>query len=301
MGRKHHDTSTPADDSWTDTIAHNRRFPKRGASKRSSTGNSSGGSTFNVQSILGTYAVKCPVLEKAHEKHKAAEAVGGSSPVESRRRGSISDVQMMFEVHGLVQRKRKRDNEKKRDCDDEEEEMEDVEALEGSFDFGVVKGMCLIGGSRRGLREVVRTVEEDEENDNGEEEKEDERKPGDYPRVYQPDDEDEDVLTEDNNDDDENALPISPSRNRPLFEKNTFRQPKFFFEWRGHDLLASENVSRGPRSDCMGHLEFSSNACKDFKGTFSSERWGENVAFEGWKVRNKAVECPYAWGQFDVA
>jgi len=292
MGRKHHDNDTPADDSWTDTITHNRRFPKRGAAKRSSTGNSSSGSTFNVQSILGSYAVKCPVLEKAHEKHKAAEAAGGSSPVDRKRRGSVSDEQMMFEIHGLVQKKT-------RDCDGEE--TEDMEGLEGTFDFGVVKGMCLIGGSRRGLREVIQTVEEDEADDAEEEEEaEEERKPGDYPKVYQQDsDDDEGADTEP--DDDENAAPISPSRSRTMFEKNTFRQPKFFFEWRGHDLLSSENVSRGPRSDCMGHLEFSSNACKDFKGTFSSERWGENVAFEGWKVRNKAVECPYAWGQFDVA
>jgi len=300
MGRKHHSPTPAADGSWADTLTHNRRFPKRGAPKRTSAGVASN-STFNVQSILGSYAVKCSVLEKAHEKHKAAEAVGGSSPVDQKRRGSVSDVQMMFDIHGLVQRRRRQQD---RDRDDEgDAETEDMEGLEATFDFGVIKGMCLIGGSRRGLREVVQTVEADEEDDAAaaaeEAEEEEDRKPGDYPKVYAQSDDSEGDDTAD--DDDEDAAPISPSRSRTMFEKNTFRQPKFFFEWRGHDLLSSENVSRGPRSDCMGHLEFSSNACKDFKGTFSSERWGENVAFEGWKVRNKAVECAYAWGQFDTA
>lgn len=190
-----------------------------------------------------------------------------------------------------------------------------MEGLTASFDFGVLRGMALIGGSRRGLREVVGCVEAEEEaeiervrsaEEEAEESRERDREAGKYEKVYKSasDDEGEDDVEEDQDDsDDEEDEPSSPSTSRrPLFEKNTFRHPKFFFEWRGFDALSSSNVSRGPRSDCMGHLEFASSSCKEFKGTFSSERWGENVAFEGWKVRGgagKVGECPWAWGMFD--
>lgn len=189
-----------------------------------------------------------------------------------------------------------------------------MEGLVASFDFGVLRGMALVGGSRRGLREVVSTVEAEEEAEieriRSREEEEEGREREKYERVYKPVSDDEDEGDEDGDDDDEDGegeglrrVPSSPTTSRnALFEKNTFRHPKFFFEWRGFDALASSNVSRGPRSDCMGHLEFANASCKEFKGTFSSERWGENVAFEGWKVRSgggKTGECPYAWGMFD--
>ena len=252
--------------------------------------------------------MRCPALERANEHHATSDA---------------PPVQMTFDVHGLVRRRREpRSARGKKGIADD---GEDMEGLWASFAWGVLNGVVLIGGSRRGLREVVQTVEEMEEEDAEAmaaelAEREEESKGtvhgnGNYEKVYPNEDDDDDADEDDEDeeadddaeDDDGESIAQSelPPPQRPLFEKNTFRQPKFFFEWRGHDALSSTNVSRGPRSDHMGHLEFSSGACKEFKGVFSSERWGEHVAFEGWKVRGAGKgggagsRCPHTWGEFD--
>jgi len=308
MPRRNAPPDTDSPPSWVETTTNHRRFPKRGvaSSSTSTSASTSSHSAFSVSSILGTYAVRCPALERANEHHATSDA---------------PPVQMTFDVHGVVRRRRPGSaNGRKGHADDGEE----MEGLWASFAWGVLNGVVLIGGSRRGLREIVQTVEEMEEEDAEAmaaelAEREEEQKGighgnGNYEKVYpdeddeevDEDDEDEEADDDEDGDDDENIAQAElPPPQRPLFEKNTFRHPKFFFEWRGHDALSSTNVSRGPRSDHMGHLEFSSGACEEFKGVFSSERWGENVAFEGWKVRGAGKgggagsRCPHTWGEFD--
>ena len=309
MPRRNVPPDTDSPPSWVETTTNHRRFPKRGVASSSTSGSSTTShSAFSVSSILGTYAIRCPALERANEHHATADA---------------PPVQMTFDVHGIVRRRAPGSARGGKSNVDSGVEME---GLWASLAWGVLNGVALIGGSRRGLREVVQTVEEMEEEDAEATAAElAERKEvskgvvhgnGNYEKVYPDEDDDDDDADKDDSDggagndaeDDEDEILTQselPPPQRPLFEKNTFRQPKFFFEWRGHDALSSTNVSRGPRSDHMGHLEFTSGACKEFKGVFSSERWGENVAFEGWKVRGAGKgggagsRCPHTWGEFD--
>ncbi|KAL4731805.1 hypothetical protein ACLX1H_000797 [Fusarium chlamydosporum] len=79
------------------------------------------------------------------------------------------------------------------------------------------------------------------------------------------------------------------------FEKNTFRQPKFWLFWRGNVLAAQGNIapttavalsdtsSDGTHSG-MGYVVFSSNRYDKFKGTISCDFLGwKDVAISGRK------------------
>ncbi|KAF4463670.1 catalase [Fusarium albosuccineum] len=72
------------------------------------------------------------------------------------------------------------------------------------------------------------------------------------------------------------------------FEKNSFRQPKFWLHWHG-GVLAPPDMVEGqsadpPGTEGMGYLVFSGNKCRDFKGTLSCDLLGwKDIKLEGWK------------------
>ncbi|KAF5708458.1 catalase [Fusarium globosum] len=75
------------------------------------------------------------------------------------------------------------------------------------------------------------------------------------------------------------------------FEKNTFRQPKFWLSWRGNVLVkpqsgaASEDHSPlDAIQSGIGYIVFTGNKYQKFKGTISCDLLGwDNVAITGWK------------------
>ncbi|SPJ89631.1 related to catalase [Fusarium torulosum] len=75
------------------------------------------------------------------------------------------------------------------------------------------------------------------------------------------------------------------------FEKNTFRQPKFWFAWTGK-IMYSPSAAGNATIDSadeelqsgMGYLVFSGSKYKKFQGTISCELLGwKDVAIVGWK------------------
>ncbi|KAJ3528562.1 hypothetical protein NM208_g10148 [Fusarium decemcellulare] len=82
-------------------------------------------------------------------------------------------------------------------------------------------------------------------------------------------------------------------RNRfQKFEKNSFRQPKFWLHWHGSVLAPSSALDECQSTDSpengdqsgMGYLVFSGNKCRDFKGTMSCELLGwKDIKLEGRK------------------
>ncbi|KAF5663304.1 catalase [Fusarium circinatum] len=75
------------------------------------------------------------------------------------------------------------------------------------------------------------------------------------------------------------------------FEKNTFRQPKFWLSWRGKVLVKPESgvvPEHHPQPDAMqsgiGYIVFTGNKYQKFKGTITCDILGwDNVAITGWK------------------
>lgn len=77
---------------------------------------------------------------------------------------------------------------------------------------------------------------------------------------------------------------------RPTFEKNSFRNPKFWLRFKS---------PTNPGDIGTGYLVFSGNDCRRFKGTLSSElREWDNVAISGWKaVGMSERDVLFQWGQ----
>ncbi|KAF5582271.1 catalase [Fusarium pseudocircinatum] len=75
------------------------------------------------------------------------------------------------------------------------------------------------------------------------------------------------------------------------FEKNTFRQPKFWLSWRGKVLVKPESgvvpQHHSPLDAIqsgLGYVVFTGNKYQKFKGTISCDVLGwDNVAITGWK------------------
>ncbi|KAF4446583.1 catalase [Fusarium austroafricanum] len=75
------------------------------------------------------------------------------------------------------------------------------------------------------------------------------------------------------------------------FEKNTFRQPKFWLSWRGRllvsptsDLTLEQDSDRHEIQSGMGYLVFTGNKCQKFHGIISCDVLGwKDVALNGWK------------------
>lgn len=72
------------------------------------------------------------------------------------------------------------------------------------------------------------------------------------------------------------------------FEKNSFRSPKFWFQWKGKVLSGSpsnqESTTAPTSQSGRGYLVFSGNDCRSFKGTISCEALGwKDVSISGWK------------------
>ncbi|KAF4344020.1 catalase [Fusarium beomiforme] len=75
------------------------------------------------------------------------------------------------------------------------------------------------------------------------------------------------------------------------FEKNTFRQPKFWLFWRGRILVPSTSFDAtgdqsppDPIQSGMGYVVFTGNKYQKFNGTISCDILGcDNFAQNGWK------------------
>jgi hypothetical protein len=155
---------------------------------------------------------------------------------------------------------------------------------------GVMRAAVLLAASRKSLQgileglEPVKEVEEDkvEEDDKNKEQKDEES-----------DDEEEEEEQEESEDEPE------PDR-FDTFEKNSFREPKFWLRWNG--VLESPAVGEEKAESGLGYIIFPSNDCRKFKGTLNcaSLEW-KDVAFSGHKIAPRSEsDIPVAWGPDEV-
>ncbi|KXT16905.1 hypothetical protein AC579_4720 [Pseudocercospora musae] len=166
----------------------------------------------------------------------------------------------------------------------------------GTFNFGgKVSGMLVIAGSRKALRTILGGLEQ------GSDAEDDQHKDPELNDESHEDGEDED---EDEPKQDQSAMEAEDERiNRRAraFEKNTFRNPKFWIRWKGNvQAPATENGQQASAVDSnTGYLVFSGNDCDKFEGTISSTalKW-DNMKLQGWKIHSKASRCPVQWIDF---
>ncbi|CAK3781796.1 Hypothetical predicted protein [Lecanosticta acicola] len=158
------------------------------------------------------------------------------------------------------------------------------DGLVASFKFGTaISGVGILSGSRKDLRRIVEDVERREEDEDDKEEE-------DQPREGEDNEEEEEEEIDE--DDDTHSQTTQESREERLnrltktFEKNSFRNPKFWMRWKGH-VTKSDDENAEIETD-MSYIVFSGNDCRTFEGTLTSKMLGwKNVKLEGRKTRSQ--------------
>ncbi|KAG9585767.1 hypothetical protein KCU77_g9680, partial [Aureobasidium melanogenum] len=147
---------------------------------------------------------------------------------------------------------------------------------------GVLRAAVLLAASRKSLQAILDRLEPVESKDKDE---------------GKDDSENEDQESDEEEEDSEDEL--SPDRFE-TFEKNSFREPKFWLRWNG--ALESTAAGDEKAESGLGYIIFPSNDCRKFKGTLNcaSLEW-KDVAFSGHKIAPRSEsDIPVAWGSGEV-
>lgn len=296
-------------DGWEADILAQRHVHNRNKKNARSSGGTGGdgGTGFDVRKTFGSFELSCPAAEKLSSSPSILlETANGRNAKKQNRgkagKGSASDSSRL-ELY---------------------RQTEARGGLVGElFLSGVLEATVILAGSQKRLQEIVRGLDEAaakdlESSDEDDDAELDLQSPqsialspgGDISpirneRMMSDDSDDDRAGTESDDDlsgsssDADKQERIDPAHG---FEKNSFRQPKFWLYWRGRIQASSAVVglddSLLPETQSgMGYLVFTGNQCRDFKGTISSDHLGwQDVAIKGWK-RTGASErdIPVPW------
>ncbi|KAI5238376.1 hypothetical protein E4T43_07461 [Aureobasidium subglaciale] len=142
---------------------------------------------------------------------------------------------------------------------------------------GVMRAAIVLVASRKVLKEFLESVEVVEENEAEEGEQDD-------------GEEEDDQEDEEESEEEQDRF--------ETFEKNSFREPKFWLRWNG--VVSSEGTEQAESG--LGYIIFPSNDCRKFKGTLNcaSLEW-KDVALSGHKIAPRSEsDIPVAWGPHEV-
>jgi hypothetical protein len=177
---------------------------------------------------------------------------------------------------------------------------EEETGLLGTFDFEKLRGMFVMAGSRKQLADIVAGLEDEDDDDEADEDEADEDEADD--------DDDEENHESQSDDEEEEETEQQPSaielqdekvnRRARAFEKNSFRNPKFWIRWKGTLVSSEASTDSEPNlvETDMGYLVFANNECDKFDGTIScpSLDW-KQLKLKGRKVHSKGRSCPADW------
>ncbi|CAN8096321.1 unnamed protein product [Discula destructiva] len=295
-----------ADRDWEEAALNTRHIHNR--NDRGGRGNTR--ESFQIRSTFGTHLVKCPALARLQQKTtppgpSSNAKVGTRSKQAGKNKGDRSNSassDLVLEIYRLA---------------------DDENGILGSLKFpGVFEASVVFAGSRKTLGNVTRGLGQDDtasESPYGKRRgslasasslaRKVSKQPngvalaGESKATYEEgeDEEDEENEEDDDDDDDENysdgekeGLESREHRQRrrvATFEKNSFRQPKFWFRWQGvvsDDVLADQDDLELQESNVhgSGYVVFSGNDCRRFQGTMTSEKmkWN-NIKMTGWKAK----------------
>lgn len=268
------------DDTSLTDVLKSRRIPHSHAGKRAKGGSGRGkrgsaGAPFNPLRSLGRYEIQL-----GSGDHRASDEGHARGPGLSHS---------WLEIHELTT---------------------NDDGLMGTFDFeGRVTGMCVLAGSRKGLASIVeeleRELDEDEDDDEDEDEEEDDtgvvNEHSNGESGDQADDSDNGQLHLQ-----QSSLELEDEKiNRRIrnFEKNSFRNPKFWLRWKGSVKNSGNATTEGAKISVeinTGYLIFTSNDCDKFDGTITSEALGwDNLKLRGHKVHSRPAASSMKWNDLD--
>lgn len=213
-----------------------RRIPHGKSGK--GRGKGKGGSTFNVLKTINEYDV---VLGKVTH----ADGHG------------ISNASGKFIIHGLTPNE---------------------DGLIATLDLKPsISGVAVLAGSRKALKRIVEDFEAEEEED--EEDEEDEEEDQNEDEVDNPDGDDNDTTNPQTDDEGDESLPPESAEERTnrltkTFEKNSFRNPKFWMRWKGHVHTPNSETVETQLETNMAYIVFSGNDCGSWEGTLSCKALG---------------------------
>lgn len=161
--------------------------------------------------------------------------------------------------------------------------------LVGTFDFAKLSGMFVLAGSRKQLADIITGLEDDDDDEDKDESDDD-------------DGENQDSQGEDDaesgNEPEPSAIELQDekvNRRARAFEKNSFRNPKFWMKWKGTPSIDNDDQPSQVETD-MGYVVFTNNECDKFEGTITcpSLDW-KQLKLKGRKVHSKGRSCPVSW------
>ncbi|KAG5660324.1 hypothetical protein KAF25_003846 [Fusarium avenaceum] len=254
-------------DDWQSEFLTSRHVHNR-QSRKSTAGNTGSSSILHA---FGLYDVQCPIAEAAARMSQHETAPYGNSQKGSRReKRSLAGSQLQINTFA-----------------DNEDGLAGTLYLAGALDATII-----LAGSRKTLQtlvdeeaaevdlcaeivsEITNEWNDAEAQENGTVEPPDDCLEYHPSSLTAPRDEEEKTI-----------------RRFNKFEKNTFRQPKFWFAWTGR-VMCSPTATANATLDSvdeelqsgMGYLVFSGSKYKKFHGTISCDLLGwKDVAIGGWK------------------
>lgn len=280
------------DSDWQDAAFNTRHLHNR-LDRGGQSGNTR--HEFQVRNTFGTHLVKCATLDKLQGSSTAARNKNGgggsgamtasktrrsSSSSSSKGKGSGSK-DVVLDIYRLT---------------------DDQDGLLGALRCpGVFVATVVFAGSRKGLWKITHGLGGDDlvssttllatNGSLSTAKEEDKKDDGDQEETSSSEDDDDD---DDEEADGPSSREARQRRRVANFEKNSFRQPKFWFRWQGHvvdqdDLpppLAGLGVAGGSKVHGSGYVVFSGNDCKRFQGTLTSEQlaWN-NARMTGFKTK----------------
>lgn len=259
------------DHGWEEAALNSRHIHNR--NDRGGRGNTR--EPFQIRNTLGTHLVKCPALERLHVSQPGASIVTAADKGKKKAsRSNSGSGEVVLDIYRLT---------------------DGEDGIVGSLNFPAVFGATVVfAGSRKSLTNITRHLGQDltaEETYTGKA-----RGNSDQPPVKSVDPQDGSSMDEGEEEasEDEQGLSSQDTRQRrrvATFEKNSFRQPKFWFRWQGDvsdDALANlhDLEPQGGKVHGSGYLVFSGNDCRRFQGTMTCDKLGwNNVKMTGFKAK----------------
>ena len=260
-----------AEDDWESEFLSTRHVHNRGTRKSGGEG-ARKQTTFDVRKTFGSYELKCA----AADRYMASSQIDSLDTSDQKPRGrkgrdtkaKQNEGQPHMEIYRMT---------------------DDMDGLLGELIFpGLLDVGIILAATKKGLEELASQhhhTKNDQTSENPSITAE-----TTAPQLIHSDYE----LQSDSGDSDERyaSNTSTPSENKERrrfenFEKNSFRQPKFWLWWKGN-VHSAPDTSEQAEQECqsgMGYVVFSGNTCKRFGGTLSCEMLGWNdVTISGRKI-----------------
>ncbi|KAF4784280.1 catalase [Colletotrichum scovillei] len=256
-------------DDWQEAAFTSRHVHNKASKSNKGGGRGRRGGAFEVKRAFGRYDIKCPSATKVRNGKPASPSMD------------------IFRL------------------------SEDGRGLLGQLSLlGVLDASIILTGSRKVLEDLISQFEESDEeaevsDKSGEDDgsiskhkiSEAERKADDIDK--QEDEADEGSEEEE----DEEESEVDEKKRFKNFEKNSFRSPKFWFQWNGDiaptttSFLDDKTSPTPSRETGRGYIVFSGNDCRSFKGTISCDSLGwRDVSISGWKeVSMSERDAAFVW------